>query len=201
MRVISFYTSGTRYEADAMRLRESCDRFGFKHDIRPLAAKSGDAPPDATPWISVVGRKPEFIRDMLLEHRSPVCWMDADCTIMQDPVLLRQTRADLAMYNFLADPMNEAGEYSPDKLWGASGVVYLAFTPRIMRLVNEWCDQIEAAPWIVDDHAISWVYNHFRGGKINTQWLPRAYNRMSEKWPQVEPIIDHRWKWGMTRER
>lgn len=197
MRVISFYTPGTRYEQDATRLRESCERFGIPHDIRPMDLNA--APGASDSWVASVARKPAFIRDMLLTHASPVCWMDADCTIVQEPALLRACRSELAMYNFFADPMNETGEFAPNKLWGASGVVYLAFTPRIMRLVNEWCAQMEQAPWMVDDQALSWVFNHFKGGKISTLWLPRPYNRMSGKWPDVEPVIDHAWTHGTPR--
>ncbi len=194
MRVISFYTPGTRYETDAARLRKSCDRFAIAHEHRAIM---GDGTPESgapSTWIRAIAQKPLFIREMLLKHRAPVCWMDADCAITQDPVLLRTSRAELAVYNFFADSMNESGEFAPHKLWAASGVVYLAFTPRVMRLVNEWCEQMARAPWMVDDQALSWVYNHFRGGKLSVLWLPRAYNRMSGKWPEVEPVIDHAWQ-------
>jgi len=197
MRVISFYTPGTRYETDAARLCQSCERFGLACDVRALSIDA--SAPSGTDWIRAVARKPAFIRDLLLEHRSAVCWMDADCTIAQDPVLLRTTRAEFGIYNFFADPMNETGEFAPHKLWAASGVVYLAFTPRVMRLVNEWCEQLAAAPWMIDDQALSRVYNHFRGGKLDVFWLPRAYNRMSGKWPEVAPVIDHEWQPGVAR--
>jgi hypothetical protein len=207
MRVVSFYTPGTRYETDAARLRESCERFGLAHDVREIPKSPIDGGARGHPgassaaWVSSVARKPFFIRDMLLEHRAPICWMDADCEIVRDPVLVRASRAEFAIYNFFADPMNETGEYAPHKLWGASGVVYLAFTPRVMRLVTEWCEKMDDAPWMVDDQALSWVYNHFRGGKLRVQWLPRAYNRMSAKWPEVEPVINHAWQPGLARAR
>lgn len=198
MRVVTFYTPGTKYEADAMRLRASCERFGIACEPSAMPTPRHDGTPDvggrASTWVSAVALKPRFIRDALLASKGPVCWMDADCTIVQDPVLLRTTRAELAIYNFFADPMNDTGEFAPHKLWAASGVVYVAFTPRVMRLLNEWCDQMERAPWMVDDQALSWVYNHFKGGKLDVLWLPRAYNRMSGKWPGVEPVIDHEWK-------
>lgn len=190
MRVVSFYTPGTRYEIDAAQLRKSCTRFAIPCEMHAIVRDAG-APNE---WVRAVGQKPFFIREMLLAHKSPVCWMDADCTILQDPLLLRTTRAELGIYNFFADPMLETGEYAPHRLWAASGVVYLAFTPRIMRLVNEWCALMEEAPWMIDDQALSWAFNHFKGGKISVLWLPRAYNRMSGKWPGVEPVIDHAWQ-------
>jgi hypothetical protein len=214
--VISFFTRGTRYEALAQRLIASCQRFDLPHCIiphptvpvasdraaEPGSAEASDADP-ARVWTATVARKPAFMRDMLVKHRGPVLWLDADCTIVRDPVLLRGCREELAVYNFFADPLNETGEYDPRRLWAASGVVYLDFTPAAMNFVNAWADQLDRAPWMIDDQAMSWVFNNpaaaARAGAVQrvprptTLWLPRAYNRMSGKWPDVEPVIDHEW--------
>ena len=201
MHTISFYTQGTYYEADANKLRASCDRFKISHTIVPIESQANNSSPAkpawssrySNAWLSFVARKATFIRESLIIHKRPVCWLDADCEFIQDPTLLRATRADFAIYNFFGDPMNDSGEYHPHKLWASSGVVYFAFTPLVMRLVNEWMTQLERASWMVDDQALSWAFNHFRGGKLQTLWLPRSYNRMTDKWPDVEPVINHTW--------
>jgi len=95
MIIVSYYTGGTPYAQESLRLRESLFAWGLKHAITRIAARGS--------WEANARYKGEFCAAMLAEHadQAPVVFLDADAEVLQPLDFLNDVQdADLALtYN------------------------------------------------------------------------------------------------------
>ncbi len=117
------------YRQQAERLAASLDIFSLAHALfevpqihRSTSPKGGDA---------LDFSKPRFIATMLRQFGRPVLYVDGDMVFRQFPALIGQLCAegrDFAIYNWLADSMNDA--WRPDdpdgRLWKFYFSIYIA---------------------------------------------------------------------------
>jgi hypothetical protein len=75
--VISFYTENTPYQLEVFSLIRSCDELGIELEVEGV--------PDLGSWQRNCARKPQFIRDKLLEKKRPIFWVDADAVFRKQP--------------------------------------------------------------------------------------------------------------------
>lgn len=164
--------------------------------------------------------KPRFISGVLGKFQRPVLYVDADFLFCRHPVLISTfapAGIDFAIYNWLADLMNDA--WGPDldrigreseaaaRYWKfgfavekvsqsqmlcSGGVQYWAATAAARRLLTAWDRQIEAKPRSPDDELLDYVFNFLPAERhdVRTAWLPKEYVRYVH-WPYVEPVINH----------
>ena len=87
---VSFYTQS--HEVKAMRLKESLDRLGLKHDIISIMSGHEEDPEvdglDAI-WAMTCRRRSNFILRMMEKHGT-VVWLDSDVVVLRPPELLAQ---------------------------------------------------------------------------------------------------------------
>lgn len=77
MKIVSFYAdidASTYYSDWAMKLKQSCDRFGVPSHI--VKQDFGDS------WIDNVRAKPQFLLNMLDELHESFIWLDCDCILL-----------------------------------------------------------------------------------------------------------------------
>ena len=109
--VCSMFTPDYRQKAE--RLAASLDCFALAHALfeapqvhRSISAGGGD---------ELSFSKPRFIAAMLGRFAKPVLYVDSDVVLRQQPGLIADLcaqRCDFAIYNWLADPVNDA--WRPD---------------------------------------------------------------------------------------
>ena len=204
--VCAMFTPDYRHQAE--RLAASLDRFALAHAVfevpqvhRSISPKGGE---------DIDFSKPRFIAAMLRRSGKPVLYVDSDVVFRKFPELigqLCQEGRDFAIYNWLADSMNDA--WRPDdpgsRFWKfyfsvdiasdhqlmASGAVQLwndsaaGFT-----LLKDWEQSLLRHPRSEDDHCLDFACNHGDRAGLNPRWLPKEYCRYAF-WPYVDSVIDH----------
>lgn len=84
----AFYTVGTRYEAEAARLRRSLHRLSLEHQLRPIEDR-GD-------WRSNTHQTARHIAAMMDAHpQRPIVQLDADAVVMKPPELFDELSAGM----------------------------------------------------------------------------------------------------------
>ncbi len=213
--VAGMYTASRAH--DASRLAASCEQFGIPcvlHEV-PVVHNSISVKGSPDPRFT----KPNFIRHMLDQHRRPILYLDIDCVLRSPPALIDDLVArgtGFAVYNWLADPENEAfypvtvrlnGEaikgqfyayshrvplYSESQLI-CSGLTQLYDTSiAAARLLALWQETIEKFQGSADDQCLGFAFNN-RGGDLadlRYAWIPKEYARCAW-WIFTRPVIDH----------
>lgn len=188
MDICSFYTGEGAYKDFAAKLRDSCERHGITPHIEQMQTTGV--------WAHNNSRKPGFFQQKLLAAKRPMIWCDADCEVIQFPVLLDNPAYDLAIYNWQADPGESVPDQSCKTLKSTSGVILFNYTPPALQLMYQWVTEAKKHPQIPDDTVLDHVFNRWRGTPIKHLWLPKEYNRMDLRWPRVPPVINHVYRDG-----
>jgi len=212
----SFLVCGmfTRNYADkALRLEASLNKFGIPYALYEI--------PSIHSSISHHGKtdsdfnKPIFINAMLNKYKLPILYLDVDCVIERNPILIRQIikkGKDFAIFNWLSRERNDAYKpvnppnYEADRFYGyshgiysidegqlyCSGAVQLwGNTESARKLLEKWHETIQAYPMAPDDISLSFAFNNFsKVVKIKAFWLPKGYARYAF-WIFDKPIINH----------
>lgn len=195
------------YHRLAGRLVRSLDAFGLQYALFQV--------PDVHRSISAEGQgdlsvsKPRFIRFLLEEYKKAILCLDGDVVLRREPkqiATLTRKGCDFAIYNWLADMMNDAWRPEPGTpLWKfyfrvdlasksqlmASGAVQLwAPTDAAFSLLADWEQSLANHPLSEDDHCLDFAYNHGDRSRLKPHWLPKSYCRYGY-WIYVQPVIDH----------
>ncbi|BEU99983.1 putative nucleotide-diphospho-sugar transferase [Novosphingobium olei] len=172
--IVGFFTEGTRYEAEAERLKASVEALGLPIHLEKI--------PPMTDWLAAVRHKPIVLRELRERLRGPLLYVDVDAVVHSDPwPYLRGYHADVAV----------AGHRDEQII---SGTILLNDTPGTARLIEEWIAAQVASPEAWDQHALQTVAlstEPDRGYRVD--FLPpemckvfdRRYN------PPVEAVIEH----------
>jgi hypothetical protein len=195
------------YGALARRLTASLDAFGLEHALFQV--------PGVHRSISARGQgdlslsKPRFIRFLLERFARPVLYVDCDVVFRKEPkqiASLAKKGCDFAIYNWLADMMNDAWRPEPGTpLWKflfrvdlasdtqllASGAVQLwRDTDAAISLLTDWEQSLHNHPMSEDDQCLDFAFNHGDRTGLKPHWLPKTCCRYAY-WPYVQPTIDH----------
>lgn len=183
MVVISAYTTNGDYPQLADQLIKSCDKFGLRHSVTEMGGRST--------WLETVRNKPSWILSRLFELREAVLWLDADCEIIRLPSLLFGMSHDFAAYNWKADHGTHVG-YDPNQLQVSGGVLYFGYTAPAIELLGHWQTEVAYRPNAYGtDPSLNVAFNNYRP-PVRAMWLPKSYNRHENHWPDVEPVINHK---------
>lgn len=200
--VVSMFTPSHRPLAE--RLAASLDRTTLPYALyevpsvhRSISAQGGG---------DIAFSKPRVIAWTL--RNGPVLHVDTDVIFRAPPTAI-PPEADFAIYNWLADPGNDAWapvRATPDeapRFWkfffafdaqsdsqlAASGAVQF-WSPAAAPLLAAWEDAIAAHPGVQDDHCLDFAFNITAPAPLRTAWLPKDHCRYGF-WPYVKPVIDH----------
>ena len=203
--VAAMFTPG--YRALAGRLAASLDAFGLQHALFEVASVHRSINARGQGDISV--SKPRFIRFLLERFARPVLYVDCDVVFRKEPrqiASLVKKGCDFAIYNWLADMMNDAWRPEPGTpLWKfllrvdlasdtqlmASGAVQLwRGSAAAIRLLSDWEQSLRHHPMSEDDQCLDFAFNHGDRTGLKPHWLTKAYCRYAY-WPYVQPVIDH----------
>jgi Nucleotide-diphospho-sugar transferase len=195
------------YRPMAERLLASLTRFELAHALFevPQVHRSISAKGEGDLSVS----KPRFIRYLLERFQKPLLYVDADVVFRRPPrqiATLVKKGCDFAIYNWLADAMNDAWRPEPGTpLWKfyfsvdlasnsqlmASGAVqYWRGGAAAMTLLSDWEQSLRNHPLSEDDHCLDFAYNHGDRAGLKASWLTKSCCRYAF-WPYVQPVIDH----------
>lgn len=130
--VVSFYTP--LYREYAWQMEKSARLMGYETDVHEIPQEA------LGPWNHAAYHKAWFIRDMLLKHKRPVVWMDAD-TIMHRCTSLFHAlgTCDLGVCHI---DWRALGKPRDPELLNA--VMYAAPTPACLRVMDRWVAECDA---------------------------------------------------------
>jgi hypothetical protein len=159
--IVSGYTVGTPYEAEAERLRASLDRLGLEHELVPL--------PDRGSWNANCGLKPGVLRGVRERRPEALLWLDADAVVHAPPTLLAGEPCDFAVQMCDGWIMNSA-------------TVYLGPTPEADELLADWADRCEREPAENDQVHLDRAWEAVsRRMPLLTRWLPFSYAKIFDR--------------------
>jgi hypothetical protein len=195
------------YRSLAERLAGSLNQFQLPYALFHVASVHRSISARGQGDLSV--SKPRFIRFLLERFGKPVLYVDCDAVFRKEPKLIAslvKKGCDFAIYNWLADMMNDAWRPEPgtphwkfyfrvdlasDTQLMASGVVQLwRGTGPAYVLLADWEQSLRNHPRSEDDHCLDFAYNHGDRAGLKPHWLTKPYCRYAY-WPYVQPVIDH----------
>ena len=203
--VCAMFTRG--YRGKAERLAASLDAFGLAHAIfevlqvhRSISAAGG---------AELDFSKPRFLRFAMERFGKPVLYVDADVIFRKSPEALAPlcaSNCDFAIYNWLADVMNDAWRPEPgtplwkfffsvdvasdSQLMSSGAVQFWKATDAALTLLKDWEQSLVRHPRSEDDHCLDFAYNHGDRTGLNPAWLAKEYARYAF-WIYADPVIDH----------
>lgn len=165
---VSYYTSDTPYEALAMDLRASLDRFGLPHRIEPIPSRGS--------WVANTGLKARVVEKLWAESKGPICWIDADAAMLRPPGFLAANPFDFAI-------VRRGG-------WeDIASLIYFARTEAAGRLIGRWSRLCAENPHVWDQVLLSVAW--FETAKttpLSSLWLNPGIFRFPR--PKIRDLRD-----------
>lgn len=169
--IVSFYTIGTDYEAEAQRLIESCERFNLPYRVEPV--------PNLGTWQRNTQHKAEFLRWMRSELTGPIVWLDADAEVKCYPALFAEiTDADVAVH------YRAKGKGKRELL---SGTVWFAETVEARNLLDRWVETNRRNPKRWDQSTLADAIRDLPGVLVHE--LPAPYCLIFDRMRRLGPPV------------
>ena len=163
--------------------------------------------------IESLFHKPNFIRSMIKKYKKPILYLDIDCILRSNPVLISEIKRggyDLAIFNWLSNerndtyyPINGVSQNKSRFYYFKNGIFLQSETQLIcsgvvqfwndsessFNLLNKWSEVIEANPTSADDWCLDFAFNN-SNNSLKLFNLPKSYARYAF-WIFDKPVIDH----------
>ena len=152
--IISFYTNDWIYPEHALRLKAECDNFGLSSLIKEM--------PSTKDYIKNTAIKPFFIRDTLLELKSPVIWIDVDAKLLKAPSL------DFEGFDIGACAYTNS---RLDRTW-AVATLYFNYTEQTQKFLDAWCENSNSG---TDENSFDITWNQL-SDSVKFKELPATYH-------------------------
>ncbi len=124
---VSYYTTGTGYEAEAEELMRTLEEHRLPYHIAGV-------PPQSWTWARATQYKAELIRDMQRAHPlRPIVWLDADARVLRRPRLFEWIDCHFAAHWFKNREL-------------VSGTLYFAPGDKTRLLVDNWIERNQSQP-------------------------------------------------------
>jgi len=126
---VSYATSGAYEKVMTMYLHPSLHNFNLKHDIEIVN--------DLGNWDANTHIKAKFLKQMLIKHKCPIVFIDADGVIMQEPQLFNTLNCDIGLhkldwyFHWHKQRNNPKREY-------LSGTLYLNYNDKVLEFLDKW---------------------------------------------------------------
>lgn len=159
--IISYFTTGTPYEAEAEALVATCVALGLEHRVVGVSPRGA--------WEKNCAMKAGFVRETWRELGRAVLWVDADARVRRAPELLRGASADF-------------GVHKASRWQFASGTVFVNATARGGELLEAWTRRCEAEPLVWDQVHLDRAWEEVSSRtSLETMWMPQAYTRIFDR--------------------
>lgn len=165
--IVSFFTPA--YADHAAHMEASAKEFGLETDVRGI--------PDLGAWELNCGLKPQFILQMMGEHRGrPIVWLDADARVRHKPELFETLDCDFAAHWRCGAEL-------------LSGTMFFGRSQWATALVDAWISEQSRNPKEWDQRNLQAAIDRVDGLVIEI--LPSTYTRIFDDPKMGEPVIEH----------
>lgn len=191
--LISYYTRGTGYEAEARKLIASCDRLGVRHAVAAVNSRGS--------WQANTQMKAEIILQALNVTGADdnLVFVDADAIVREYPVLFDTLDADLGL-SFRNYALFPCGSRRAGKEL-LSGTIYLARRPVVSELIREWISENHKNPQAWDQRTLQAVVERNRSTLAIAE-LPPTYCKIFDLMRAAGPgVIEHYQKSRLYRSK
>lgn len=174
--VISFYTKGTDYGKEAMKLERSLMKLGIPYHIAAV--------PNLGSWQKNTHFKAIFIRNMMRElFNSDVVWTDADSIFRSYPKLFDELNCDFAAHF-------RNWRHGTNEL--LSGTLYFTNNAIARQLVNKWIVFNAKNPRVWEQRNLHRALIKMKDGLLFQQ-LPFEYCCIfdDKRRNMTQPVIEH----------
>lgn len=131
---ISYFTQHTPYEeVIETHLHPTLHKWKLNHDIESIIDKGN--------WQKNTHYKAEFIKKMLLKHKQPVIFLDADAKILENPVLFEKLNDYDVGLHYSDWRLLWRKEKGQDKREALSGTLYLNYNEKALKFLDEWIEK------------------------------------------------------------
>lgn len=178
-RFVTFFTTGSEYEQEAVELRKTTDAHGIHLHVREFPSQGS--------WALNTQLKAQLIEQCLFDSPEPLVYVDSDARVLQRPVL----------FTTLADSCDIAVHYRPDKRFAhgrelLSGTMYFSNTPRSQALVAAWRARNLEQPGNMDQRTLQQVIDERLVDGLRVYELPPTYTKIFDIMRNVGPgVIEH----------
>lgn len=169
--IVSFCTHGS-YEEESKRLKESLCRLGLFYEIKVIESLGS--------WNKNCNYKPFFIKEMILKHRLPVLYVDADAVFHKFPELISKIDADFGVHYF-------------NNIQLAGGTLYFNKTAAALTLLDNWIEKNRLNPKALDQQNLQEIIEMpcWRN-RLKIFYLPVEYYKVFDLSKNVkDPVIEH----------
>jgi hypothetical protein len=180
---VAYYTIGTPYEGEAIKLKSSLDKLDLLHDIVGV--------PSMGSWQQNTRFKAKFLQQMLTKHKGHnLVYVDVDAVVHSIPILFKDYTCDIGIrYQDFRWRKNEC----------LSGTIFLANNENVMKVCKEWeninikesSDKQNLEQWNLGS-AISSLHNSLN---LKISNMPPEYtfifDSMKLIYPNINPVIEH----------
>lgn len=174
--VVSYYTKGTPYQKEAVKLENSLMKHGVPYHIAAV--------PNRGSWQKNTHFKAIFIKNMLKEFIGVnIVFTDADSIFYSYPKLFEDLDCDISIHF-------RNWEYGRDEL--LSGTIYLANNEKVRQLIDDWIRINKKNPAVWDQRNLQRAVNR-RKHILSLLYLPMEYCCIfdDEKRKFCKPVIEH----------
>lgn len=181
--VVAYYTLGTPYEQEAMKLLASLKKHNINYDIVGI--------PNLGTWQANTRQKAKFMSDMLEKHSGyRLLYVDSDAILHSQPVLFKNYSVDVAVrFQDFRWKKNEC----------LSGTIYMENNERTKSLCKQWM-AINVSQGLNASNLEQWnlgkcIEDMNKTHKLTFKNLPPEYtfifDIMRRIYPNAKPVIEH----------
>lgn len=174
--VVSYYTKGTPYQKEALKLEGSLMKHGIPYHI--------GAVPNRGSWQKNTLFKAIFIRNMLTQFVGVnIVFTDADSIFHTYPKMFEDLDCDIAVH---------FRDWKHGREEMLSGTIFLANNERVRKLMDEWIAINRANKDTWDQRNLQRAFNRHKHN-LRLLYLPMEYCCIfdDEKRKFCDPVIEH----------
>jgi len=172
--VVSYYTEGTYYAAEALRLSASLVFHKIPSNIEGIESR-GD-------WYKNTQYKPKFLLQMMYQFPDKdIVWVDCDAEFLSYPYLFEHLMGPLSVH--VLDHRKRDVNREPELL---SGTIFIKNSAEARRIIEAWASECSSTAQIWDQRALAAVI----GDKFEK--LPAEYCTIYDTMSYIKsPVIKH----------
>jgi hypothetical protein len=174
---VAYFTRETDYAEAIQFLVASLKRRSMCFAVHSI--------PDLGDWYANTHYKADFLLGMIMRLKRPLLYLDADSIVHQEPSLLNDLDADIAVH------YRRGASDAPKEL--LSGTIYLKPTPTTCEVLRRWININTARPNVWDQVNLQLAVQYTMG--LRVVQLPPEYtfifDLMRQEFPDARPVIEH----------
>lgn len=183
--IVSFYTKTWKYDQYARLLKRNCERLSLSYNIKEVTKQDI--------WFNLTRIKPAILKEIILEEKRPILWIDVDGSLYKSPTLFKlPVEYDLML-------KKKPPTYS--RTWHV-GTMFLNYNDNVLRFLDTWVEYTERYANASDELCLDYMWENGEMDYLNmADDLPETYFYMpSDQTRKRDTVILHRESKGTDKK-